>query len=214
MAFSENSYYGCGHASEVDTGLTSLGRQAIKRMNRLGIVIDLSHSGDRTALEALELSEQPVIFSHSTSRTLFNRPRSAPDPLIVAAAKKGGVICQDVRANTSVAEYVDWVDYCVQLAGIDHIGVAAQDDFHRSYKDTKRIAPYLPSYAAELKKRDWRDDRVVRRGGIGAKLLDQENLPAEFKRRNYSDEAVGKILGGNLMRVMRAVLPRKLMFQR
>jgi membrane dipeptidase len=176
-------------------------------MNRLGIVIDLSHSGDRTALEALELSEQAVIFSHSTSRTLFNRPRSAPDPLIVAAAKKGGVICQDVRANTSVAEYVDWVDYCVKLAGIDHIGVAAQDDFHRSYKDTKRIAPYLPSYAAELKKRDWRDDRVMRRGGIGVKLLDQENLPVEFKRRNYSDEAIAKILGGNLLRVMRAVLP-------
>ena len=154
LAFSENSYYGCGHASEVDSGLTSLGRQAIKRMNRLGIVIDLSHSGDRTALDALELSDQPVIFSHSTSRTLFNRPRSAPDSLIAAAAKKGGVICQDVRANTSVAEYVDWVDYCIKLAGIDHIGVAAQDDFHRSYKDTKRIAPYLPSYAAELKKRD------------------------------------------------------------
>ncbi len=50
LAFSENSYYGCGHASEVDSGLTSLGRQAVKRMNRLGIVIDLSHSGDRTAL--------------------------------------------------------------------------------------------------------------------------------------------------------------------
>ena len=208
FAFSENSYYGCGHACEVDTGLTSLGRQAIKRMNQLGIVIDLSHSGDRTALEALELSAHPVIFSHSTSRALFNRPRSAPDSLIVAAAKKGGVICQDVRANTSVAEYVDWVDYCIKLVGIDHLGVAAQDDFHRSYKDTKRIAPYLPSYAAELKKRDWRDDRVVRRGGIGAKLLDQDSLEAEFNRRNYSDEAIGQILGGNLMRVMRAVLPR------
>ena len=208
LAFSENSYYGCGHASEVDSGLTSLGRQAIKRMNRLGIVIDLSHSGDRTALEALELSEQPVVFSHSTSRTLFNRPRSAPDPLIVAAAKRGGVICQDVRANTSVAEYVEWVDYCVKLVGVDHIGVAAQDDFHRSYKDTKRIAPYLPSYAAELKKRDWSDDRVIRRGGIGAKLLDRDNLQAEFQRRGYSEEAVGKILGGNLLRVLRQVLPR------
>lgn len=207
LAFSENSYYGCGHASAVDSGLTALGRQAVKRMNRLGIVIDLSHSGDRTALEALELSEQPVIFSHSTSRTLFNRPRSAPDPLIVAAAKRGGVICQDVRANTSVGEYADWVDYCVKLVGVDHIGVAAQDDFHRSYKDTKRIAPYLPSYAAELKKRDWSDDRVVRRNGIGAKLLDRDNLAAEFKRRDYSDEAVGKILGGNLLRVLRAVLP-------
>jgi membrane dipeptidase len=208
LAFSENSYYGCGHASEVDSGLTSLGRQAVKRMNRLGIIIDLSHSGDRTALEALELSEQPVIFSHSTSRALFNRPRSAPDPLIVAAARKGGVICQDVRANTSVGEYVDWVDYCVKLVGIDHVGVAAQDDFHRSYKDTKRIAPYVPSYASELSKRDWRDDRVIRRNGIGAKLLDSDNLAAELTRRNYSAEAVGKILGGNLLRVMRQVLPQ------
>ena len=135
-------------------------------------------------------------------------PRSAPDSLIVAAAKKVGVICQDVRAHTSVAEYADWVDYCVNLVGADHVGASAQDDWHRSYKDTKRIAPYLPSYAAELKKRDWSDDRVVRRGGIGAKLLDQDNLAAEFKRRNYSDEAIGKILGGNLLRVMGIVLAR------
>ena len=104
LAFNENSYYGCGYACEVDTGLTSLGRKAIRRMNELGIVIDLSHSGDRTAMEALEFSDEPVIFSHSTSRTLFNRSRSAPDSLIVAAAKKGGVICQDVRDNTSVAQ--------------------------------------------------------------------------------------------------------------
>jgi membrane dipeptidase len=208
LAFSENSYYGCGHASEVDTGLTSLGRQAIKRMNQLGIIIDLSHSGDRTAMEALELSEQPTIFSHSTSRNLFNRRRSAPDSLIAAAAKKGGVICQDVRANTSVEEYVDWVDYCEKLVGVDHVGVSAQDDFHRSRKDTLRVAPYVPNYAKELKTRDWSDDRVHRRGGIGAKLLDQENLAAAFSKRSYSQEAIGKILGGNLMRVMRAVLPR------
>ena len=178
-------------------------------MNRLGIVIDLSHAGDRTALEALELSDQPVIFSHSTSRTLFNRPRSAPDPLIVAAAKKGGVICQDVRANTSVAEYVDWVDYCVKLVGVDHIGVSAQDDFHRSYKDTKRIAAYVPTYAAELKNRDWHDDRVQRRNGIGVKLLDRDNLAGEFRRRRYSDEAIGKILGGNLLRVLGACYGRQ-----
>ena len=207
LAFNENSYYGCGYATETDTGLTALGKRAIKLMNRLGIVVDLSHSGDRTAMEAVELSHQPAIFSHSTSRKLFNRPRNAPDELIVATAKKGGVICQDVRANTSVAEYVDWVDYCVKLAGIDHLGVSAQDDWHRSYKDTRRVAPYLPSFAAEFSKRDWSDDRIYRRNGIGAKLLDRENLAAELTKRNYSDEAVQKILGGNLLRVLRNVLP-------
>ena len=130
-----------------------------------------------------------------------------PDPLIVAAAKKGGVICQDVRVNTSVADYVDWVDYCVKLVGIDHVGVSAQDDFHRSHKDTQRVAPYVPNYAAELKQRDWSEDRIHRRNGIGAGLLDAGNLPAELKRRGYSDEAAGKILGGNVVRVLRQVLP-------
>ena len=206
LAFNENSYYGCGYASEADTGLTSLGRRAVRRMNELGIVIDLSHAGDRTALDALECSELPAIFSHSTSRTLFNRRRSAPDPLIVAAAKKGGVICQDVRANTSVAEYADWIDYCVKLVGIDHVGVSAQDDWHRSYKDTRRIAPYLPSFAAEFQKRDWSEDRIYRRDGIGAKLLDRDNLAAELAGRNYSAEDIGKILGGNMMRVLEEVL--------
>jgi hypothetical protein len=66
----------------------------------------------------------------------------------------------------------------------------------------------VPTYAAELKKRDWSDDRVYRRGGIGAKLLDQENLPAELRRRNYSEDAIGKILGGNLLRVLRTVLAK------
>jgi membrane dipeptidase len=209
LAFNENSYYGCGYASETDTGLTALGKQAIKLMNRLGIVIDLSHSGDRTAMEAVELSEQPAIFSHSTSRKLFNRRRSAPDELIVAAAKKGGVICQDVRANTSVAEYVDWVDYCVKLVGADHVGVSAQDDWHRSFKDTRRIAPYLPSFAAEFHNRDWSENKIYRRDGIGANLLDRNNLAAELKQRGYPEDTIQKILGGNLLRVLATVLPKK-----
>jgi membrane dipeptidase len=208
LAFHENSYYGCGYATETDTGLTALGKKAIKTMNQLGIVIDLSHSGDRTAREAVDLSDHPTIFSHSTSRKLFNRPRSAPDELIVAAAKRGGVICQDVRANTGVAQYVDWVEYCINLAGDDHVGVSAQDDWHRSFKDTRRIAPYLPSFAAEFHKRDWSDDRIYRRNGIGASLLDRENLAAEMTKRNYSQVTIQKILGGNLMRVLRTVLPK------
>ncbi|MPZ76831.1 MAG: hypothetical protein GEU77_09915 [Deltaproteobacteria bacterium] len=81
------------------------------------------------------------------------------------------MICQDVRANTSVSEYVDWVEYCVKLVGVDHIGVAAQDDFHRSYKDTQRIAPYVPTYATELRKRDWSDDRVYHSAVVGCDLV-------------------------------------------
>ena len=94
----------------------------------------------------------------------------------------------------------------MKLVGIDHVGVSAQDDWHRSYKDTKRIAPYLPSFAAEFKKRDWSEDRIYRRDGIGTKLLDRENLATELTGRNYSAESIGKILGGNMMRVLRKAL--------
>ena len=67
--------------------------------------------------------------------------------------------------------------------------------------------PYVRPMRAELKKRDWSDDRVHGRGGIGVKLLYWENLPAELQRRNYSAADMGKILGGNLLRVLRQVLP-------
>ena len=180
LAFSENSYYGCGHASEVDSGLTSLGRQAIKRMNQLGIVIDLSHSGDRTALEALELSEQPVIFSHSTSRALFNRPRSAPDPLIVAAAKKGGVICQDVRANTSVGE-------------VCRLGrLLRQARRRRSHRrgGPGRLSPLLQRHQAH------RAVSAVLRGGVQEARL--ERRPRRAAQRHRRQIARPRQLGGGI----------------
>jgi hypothetical protein len=64
----------------------------------------------------------------------------------------------------------------------------------------------LPSFAAEFAKRDWSEDRIYRRDGIGAKLLDREKLAAELGGRNYSNENIGKILGGNMMRVLRSVI--------
>jgi membrane dipeptidase len=110
-AFRENSYYGCGFSSALDSGLSQVGERVVRVMNRRGIVIDLSHVGDNTAIDAVELSEHPVIFSHSVSRTLMEAGpkiesagvknsavrRAAPDELVLAAAKKGGVICPDAR---------------------------------------------------------------------------------------------------------------------
>jgi microsomal dipeptidase-like Zn-dependent dipeptidase len=100
----------------------------------------------------------------------------------------------------------DPADLVGTTGNVDHVGVAAQDDFHRSYKDTQRIAPYVPTYAWELRKRDWSDDRVYQRAGIGANLFERENLAAELKRRNYPKAAIGKILGANLVRIMHQVL--------
>lgn len=75
MAFRDNSYWGCGFSAPTDSGLSHIGTLAVRTLNRRGVVIDLSHSGDRTALDAVALSEHPVIFSHSMARTLLGQGR-------------------------------------------------------------------------------------------------------------------------------------------
>lgn len=225
LAFRENSYYGCGFSSKTDSGLTDIGRAAVGIMNRRGVVIDLSHVGDQTALDAVALSEHPVIFTHSMARTLMARKgqvnwagvtnsstrRAAPDELIIAAAAKGGVICPDSRMAGTMASFMENIDHMVQLVGVDHVGIAAQDDWHRSQKDARRIQPYLPGYdsVAGNKARDFGTDYRIYRmeDQLGPKIIRRELLTAELRARNYSDEDITKICGGNLLRVLAQVLP-------
>ncbi len=226
LGFKDNSYFGCGFAAPIDTGLTPVGKRAVQTMNRLGCVIDLSHGGDRTGMEAVELSDKPVIFSHSTSRSWIEKVqpgrklvhavnfsavrRAAPDELIRAAAAKGGVICPEGRTATA-SDFIDQVDYLVQMVGPEHVGVAAQDDWHRSEKDSRRIQPYLPGYGSEAAggKREFGSDYRIYRleGSMGSSLLYPENLREELRKRGYDEVAIAGILGGNLLRVMAQVLP-------
>lgn len=112
-----------------------------------------------------------------------------------------------------MSDFLAQVDYLVGLVGPDHVGVAAQDDWHRSEKDARRIKPYLPSYGDVVggRKREYgRDYRIHRmEGQLGPALLNPESIHAEFNGRGYADDAIAKILGGNLMRVFGQVLPSR-----
>lgn len=226
LGFKDNSYFGSGFACPIDTGLSPVGKLAVKAMNRLGCVVDLSHGGDRTCMDAVELSDKPVIFSHSASRSWIEKGqteyklahsvnysavrRAAPDELIRAAAAKGGVICPEGRTKTT-SDFIDQIDYLVQMVGPEHVGVAAQDDWHRSEKDSRRIQPYLPGYGSEAgaSKRVFGNDYRIYRleGTMGSSLLYPENLREELRKRRYDESAIAGILGGNLLRVMAQVLP-------
>jgi membrane dipeptidase len=224
LAFRENSYYGCGFSSANDSGLSQVGERAVRIMNRRGIVIDLSHVGDKTALDAVKLSEHPTIFSHSVARRLMAAGpkvewagvknsavlRAAPDELIVAAAEKGGVICPDARMAGDLEKFLQHIEHLVSLVGADHVGLTAQDDWHRSEKDARRIQPYLPGYdsVAGKKKRSFGADYRIYRieDQLGPKVLSRTVLIAALEQR-YSEEEVQKISAGNMLRVLRAVLP-------
>ena len=225
LAFRENSYYGSGFSSAIDSGLSQIGQRAVMTMNSRGIIIDLSHVGDRTAMEAVELSEHPAIFSHSMARTLISKgprvqwagvtnnfvKRAAPDELIVAAANKGGVICPDARLGGSIENWIEHIQYLTKLVGTDHVGLTAQDDWHRSQKDVNRIQTYLPGYDSLVgnKKRILGDDYRIHRmeDQLGPKVLERSRLIAMLERL-YSPEDIEKITGGNMIRVLKTVLPK------
>jgi membrane dipeptidase len=212
LAFCDQSYFGSAFDAVEDRGLSRLGKTAIKRMNELGIVVDLSHSGDRTALEAIEVSDKPALFSHSCARAKFPSPRNASDDVIRAAGQAGGVICLDAREGTgrgtiSLGEFVDQIDHVVEVAGAGSVGVAAEADGARSFKDTKLMAQYLPgAFGGRLKRFMEGKDPYAGEHAKVYEIVSSEKLAAELAQRGYSNEDAGKIVGGNVLRVLGASL--------
>jgi microsomal dipeptidase-like Zn-dependent dipeptidase/gamma-glutamyl-gamma-aminobutyrate hydrolase PuuD len=169
------------HGEESEhNGLSAFGKEVVKEMNRLGIIVDISHTSEKTAFDVLENSRYPVIASHSSVKALCNHSRNLSDKLIKALAARGGVVQICLYAgflrkngNASVKDAVDHIDYVVKLVGIDHVGIGSDFD-----------------------------------GGGGIKGLQTANefpqITLELLRRGYSDEDVVQIWGGNFMRVWAA----------
>ena len=206
-------------------GLNDFGKQVVREMNRLGMMVDVSHVSDKTFWDIVNTSSRPVIATHSGCRAIANVPRNLTDDMIVALAKTGGVVnvifypehiepgwsekkkrvdaeiselvqrasdeepggvaqkklARDrVRAreylkrlpSVSVSRIVDHIDHIVKLVGIDHVGMGS--DF-----DGVQAVP------ADLKS-----------------VADLPKLTEELLRRGYSEQAIDKILGGNMLRVM------------
>ncbi|MFT5389946.1 MAG: membrane dipeptidase [Gammaproteobacteria bacterium] len=128
FAYNRNSDAG-GGCHDDDRGLTQFGRDAVREMNDLGILIDCSHCGYRTTMEAMELSRAPVIFSHSNPRGLHDHERNIVDTQAVACAVNGGVIGVNGISNflgdaqCSSAAVADHVDYLLDLLGEAHVGI-------------------------------------------------------------------------------------------
>jgi membrane dipeptidase len=128
FAYNRNNLAGAGCHGD-DTGLTPFGRDVVKEMNRVGMVVDCSHSGHRTTMEAMELSADPVIFSHSNAWALVPHGRNIRDDQIRACAATGGVVCvtgigRFLGGSTSAATIVDHIAYMADLAGPAHVGIS------------------------------------------------------------------------------------------
>ncbi len=130
ITYSESNGCGSGLKEPNDGGLTAFGRQVVRRMNKIGMTIDVSHCGDKTAMDVIEASEKPVMITHAGPRALWDINRLFPDDVLQACAAKGGVIGIEAAPHTTLtAEHplhcIDSVmqhfEYTANLVGTDHV---------------------------------------------------------------------------------------------
>lgn len=195
---------GCGEPS--DAGLSDFGRQMVKECNALGIAVDVSHSGDRTTLEAIEASSAPVLITHGMARALCDNRRCKTDEAVKACAQKGGVIGVQAmgpfisrKPNPTLDDLLDHVDYFAQLVGPDHIGLGLDLTTGHERDDFGKLA-----YKPEIYDGLWKDGVMQQVPGIRT-LADVPNITSGLLRRGYSPADVSKILGGNFLRVLETI---------
>lgn len=214
ICYSEANALGAGLKEPAHYGLTSFGRRAVERMNRLGIAIDISHANDQTSMDTIETSEQPVFITHAGARALWDTPRLKPDEIIRACAEKGGVIGIEAAPHTtitrdnlthSIESYMEHFEYCVDLVGIDHVAFGPDALFgdHVGLHNALREALSL---GASKGKQAYPTVEYV--DGVENPAEAFPNIVRWLVTHGYSDEDIAKVVGGNIMRVLDQVWVR------
>jgi membrane dipeptidase len=206
LTYNTQNLIGSGGTERVDGGVSDFGMSIIKAMNDVGMLVDVSHCGDRTTLDAIEISPKPIAITHSNCRALNDHPRLKTDEAIVKLAAKGGVmgitgVRNFVRNQdpTNVEHIVDHIDHVVKLVGIDHVGIGTDADLN-GYDDMpaaqrkELLAMYKSSYA-------FRDKLDTDNFDHPQKFFD---LTDALIRRGYSDDNITAVLGGNFRRLLEA----------
>ena len=202
FAYNRNNLAG-GGCHDDDPGLTSFGRQVIDEMNRLGMFVDVSHTGARTSMEVMEYSDRPVIFSHSNPKALCGHGRNITDDQIRACARTGGIIgivglnrfLGDGRTDSE--RLADHIDYLVDLAGPRHVGIGLDYAFPVDMGG-------LDTLFAD-NRQFWPQSEYPDGATTYSRPSQMRELVEVLLHRGHSDRIVRDVMGGNFMRLAREI---------
>jgi len=204
LTYMERNLLGDGCLEPENRGLTHFGMQVVRECNRLGLLIDCSHVGVRTTLDAVEHSMKPIVISHTAMRAITDNPRCVTDEQLKAVAAKGGVVgittyAPFIRSDRqpTLDDFLDHFDHALAVVGDDHVSFAT-DWFDGKTKVNWATPWYYPEVT--------RGTKFENLGMKGfAHRSELENVVAAMLGRGYSRQTITKILGGNFIRVLKEV---------
>lgn len=210
LTYNRRNVLGDGCAEPANGGLSDLGRAAVAEMNRVGVIVDVAHSGWRTSLEAAKASSKPMVASHSGAVEVHRHIRSKPDEVIRAIADTGGYV--GVYSVTSflgrggdLAAMLDHIEYLVKKFGADHVAIGTDlayipmgqnEEYRKMGARPKSRTPYESL---------WPEGALDNRSHASLAWTNWPMFTVGMVQRGISDVDIRKILGGNVMRVCRAV---------
>jgi membrane dipeptidase len=213
LTYNDRNLLGDGCLEPGDAGLSTLGRQAVERMNALGIAVDLSHCGTRTTADGIAASSRPPLITHSGCREVYRHPRSKEDNELKAMADKGGVVgiyfmpfIGPGPGAPTIEMLMRQIDHAIKVCGADHVGIGSD----LSTAPIEETSEYLREHKAFVEGRAKR--------GIAAPdesrplFIPELNHPRRIEgvvramnQRKYSSEVIAKVIGGNFHRVFKEI---------
>lgn len=214
LCYNVRDYVGDGCEETTDSGLSRFGRRLVERLNENRIVVDVTHTGYRTTMEAMEVSKHPVVFSHSNAKALLDTKRNITDEQARAAARTGGLVGLTlvpyfiVRGRRpTLDDFVNHVEHFVNVAGIDHVGIGL--DYWWGQQPFSSDADADANWQKFVNAGIWDPENYPKPPHHYPEGLytpaEMPGLTAALLRRGFSVEDTQKILGRNWMRVFKAV---------